>query len=475
MTHPKRFPVGRFSWAYALMLAFSGLGLDGLSQETDFSPFARFGLGTSQGVLNPALASMGGITSISSGSMAINPHQPAASAGILNPTFQGSVHLQHVQLTEGDRTAKTLVGSPGDFGLVVKRAATQKAFHLGLTPLTSGAFNVSRTIADPNLGNISEVYSGEGGLAKAYVGMSKGWRGRNWLAVTLTDSVFVNTWGLDIGGQLDHWFGDAIQQAVLDVEDVTFRDVRTDVSSRHRASGWCLGAEGYKMLNIKYSENKEFQGSWMLRYGGTWMPSRTLNTDYSRLVQSTVIVSGFVTGLDTSSFEENLLEGRLPQKWTLGGGLQYDGSSGGRVGLFIDHHRQNWSAAQNDLAHLMDGGAEWGDAQTTALGMMWTPPRKAGKPMRSTWRLGFNQSTLPTLLPDDTGELHALTETRISLGLNAPLTGSQSASQLHFGMDFGKRESTIETIHTEYNVRLHVGMTLTPSLKNLWLVPRLYD
>ena len=32
-------------------------------QETDFSPFARFGLGTAQGNLTPALASMAGITS----------------------------------------------------------------------------------------------------------------------------------------------------------------------------------------------------------------------------------------------------------------------------------------------------------------------------------------------------------------------------------------------------------------------------
>ena len=49
------------------------------------------------------------------------------------------------------------------------------------------------------------------------------------------------------------------QSAVLDIEDVTFRDVRTSISSRHRATGFILGAEGYKMLRVKYNDSKDFK------------------------------------------------------------------------------------------------------------------------------------------------------------------------------------------------------------------------
>ena len=142
-----------------------------------------------------------------------------------------------------------------------------------------------------------------------------------WTSAGSSDSVLVNTWGVDAGLQADHWFGDAIQSAVLDIEDVTFRDVRTSISSRHRATGFILGAEGYKMLRVKYNDSKDFQGSWMLKLGGTWSPGRTLNTDFSRLVQSTVVLNGVVAGLDTSSYEAAVLEGQVPQKWTLGGWL----------------------------------------------------------------------------------------------------------------------------------------------------------
>ena len=192
-----------------------------------------------------------------------------------------------------------------------------------------------------------------------------------------SDSVLVNMWGLDAGIQADHWFGDAIQSAVLDIEDVTFRDVRTSISSRHRATGFILGAEGYKMLRVKYNDSKDFQGSWMLKLGGTWSPARTLNTDFSRLVQSTVVFNGVVAGLDTSSYEAAILNGKVPQKWTLGGGLQWDGPTGGRLGVFVDHHSQSWSSSDGTLDHLMEGDAVWNDASSTSVGVMVTLEKKS--------------------------------------------------------------------------------------------------
>ena len=96
-------------------------------QETDFSPFARFGLGTAQGNLTPALASMAGITSVSTSGLIVNADQPAAAAALLNPTFQGSVHVQRMQLQQGGvPNANAITGGPGNFGLVVKQPRSLK-------------------------------------------------------------------------------------------------------------------------------------------------------------------------------------------------------------------------------------------------------------------------------------------------------------------------------------------------------------
>ena len=245
-----------------------GHGLHGWAQETDFSPFARFGLGTSQGNLAPSLASMGGITSISASNLAVNADQPAAAAGLANPTFQGSIHLQGMQLSEGDSTANALTGGPGNFGLVIKQPRSLSAFQLGLTPMTSKSFGVSRTLTDTTLGSIAESYNGSGGLARAYVGLAHGWRGRTWLNAG-ADSVLITSRGMDVGFQVDHWFGDAVQTSILDIQDLTFRDVRTVMSSRHRATGWVFGAEAFQVLRARYDEFKQFRGSWTVRAGAT--------------------------------------------------------------------------------------------------------------------------------------------------------------------------------------------------------------
>jgi len=466
----------RFCRAWAWLMFSLLAGGTGLAQETDFSPYARFGLGTAQGNLTPSLAAMGGITSVSASNLVVNADQPAAAAALLNPTFQGSIHVQRMQLEEGGKLpAHALTGGPGNFGLVVKQPRSLRALQLGLTPMTSKAFGVSRSFADSTLGDIEESYAGTGGMARAYLGLAHGWRGRTWQDAGGVDSVLITSRGLDLGFQLDHWFGDAIQTSTLDIQDVSYRDVRNVVSSRHRATGWVLGAEAYQVLRARYDEFKQFRGSWTLRLGGTWSPSRSLNTDFKRLVESTLIVNGVVDGQDTSAFEEAVLSGGVPQAWTVGGGIQWDGGRGNRFGLFFDHKQQAWGDANEDLAHLMDGDATWGDAMSTSLGVLWTPGRKPGKLNRPTYRAGFTQAILPVRLEADDMTAHPLEEWRVSVGMNAPLKGSRSASQLHFGMDVGQRTTDLTYTHRETNIRFHLGVTLTPFAKNLWLTPRLYD
>lgn len=466
----------RFCRAWVWLMSWLLAGGIGLAQETDFSPYARFGLGTAPGNLTPSLAAMGGITSVSASNLVVNADQPAAAAALLNPTFQGSVHVQRMQLEEGGKLpAHALTGGPGNFGLVVKQPRSLRALQLGLTPMTSKAFGVSRSFADSTLGDIEESYAGTGGMARAYLGLAHGWRGRTWQDAGGVDSVLITSRGLDLGFQLDHWFGDAIQTSTLDIQDVSYRDVRNVVSSRHRATGWVLGAEAYQVLRARYDEFKQFRGSWTLRLGGTWSPSRSLNTDFKRLVESTLIVNGVVDGQDTSAFEEAVLTGDVPQAWTVGGGIQWDGGRGNRFGLFVDHKQQAWGDANEDLAHLMDGNAAWGDAMSTSLGVLWTPGRKPGKLNRPTYRAGFTQAVLPVRLEADDMTAHPLEEWRVSVGMNAPLKGSRSASQLHFGMDVGQRTTDLTYTHRETNIRIHLGVTLTPFAKNLWLTPRLYD
>lgn len=445
-------------------------------QETDFSPYARFGLGTHQGILNPALAGMAGITTVTGNSSAINPDQPASAAGLTHPTFQASIHSETIGLMEGDRKARAYTGGPGQLGLVIKQPRSRSALTLGMTPLSSKAFAVQRVVEDSLLGTIAETYGGSGGMARGYLGLATGWRGKGWVKAGQVDSVLVSMRGLDAGLQVDHWFGDAVQTSRLDIADLTFRDVQSITSMRNRATGFVLGVEAFQVLKASYSGSQEFEGSWVLRGGATWSPERTLQTDWKRLVESTLILNSVATSLDTSSFSELTLEGIVPMAWSAGGGLQWDGPQGQRWALFVDHHAQAWSSANSSLPHLMSGSGVWGDAKRTALGLTWQRGRTPSRTIQPLWRSGFSWSTLPVVLDmDGDGEGEPLEEWRASVGLTLPLQGSRSASQFHIGMDFGQRHTHNPELHTESTLRLQLGVSLTPFVKNLWLTPRLYD
>ena len=168
----------RFAW---LMVLACCLGMPtAFGQETDFSPFARYGFGTWQHAMTPGLAAMGGTTTVTGSSSLINPDQPASVAAVANPTFQSSFFSQAVRLREGNAEAQATTGGLGNLGLIVKRPQRLSGFSLGLTPLTSKAFSVRRTTTDPLLGDVTEYYDGSGGMARAYSGLARGWRLKQW-------------------------------------------------------------------------------------------------------------------------------------------------------------------------------------------------------------------------------------------------------------------------------------------------------
>jgi hypothetical protein len=59
--------------------------------------------------------------------------------------------------------------------------------------------------------------------------------------------------------------------------------------------------------------------------------------------------------------------------------------------------------------------------------------------------------------------------------MSVPMRGSRSASRIHFGMDFGQRTMNDGIGLQEEIANVHIGFTLNPFYKNIWLTPRLYD
>ena len=447
-----------------------------LGQETETSPWSRFGLGLTMPTLSSPQLLMGGVSSPILDGFVINPDQPASAAGSVTTLFQSSLHGTNSNMTEGVSTDTVNSGSIGAISLVVKKPGGKTAFMMGLTPYSAKGYSVSRSFNDSlnnDLGNIRETYSGSGGTAKSYLGIARAFKGKKWMSAGNIDSVLVSNRALFLGAQVSFLFGEVISTGRLDFEDVTYLDNKTSTSMRHRSLGGLFGVQAYQLLWAKYDENRNFKGSATIFAGATYAPESLLLTDYEKSIETVQLLSSVETVIDTSSYINVLdAEGRIPSKFSAGGAIVFAQSDGSRLLISGDYMQEDWESISDSFdINILDGEATWAKASRTSLGVSITP-----NPDGASFKAGYALDKYPIAYKGS-----QLEGWRASAGITVPLEGSRSTSRLHFGVEMGHRGLSInngtvlEDNLEESLLKIQIGVTLAPFFKNLWLTPKLYD
>lgn len=461
------------------------------AQETEPSPWSRFGMGLTTPTLSSPQLMMGGVSSPILDGYSINPDQPASAAGCVTTLLQSSVHITRANMTEGDSTASITSGTPGAISLVVKKPGGKTAVMMGMMPYSGKGYNVSRTFNDTLIGSdIHEKYSGSGGLAKSYLGAAKSFKGKKWISAGEHDSVLVSNRSLFVGAQLSFLFGEAISTGRLDIEDVTYLDNRTSTSMRHRSLSTLLGVQAFQLLYANYDDQRNFQGSATLYAGATYSPSSTLYTDYEKTVETVQLLSSVETVIDTASYISLLdAEGRIPSKMSGGGSIVFEKANGRRIQISADYMQEDWSSVSDSLhwssetdsyeISLLGGDATWAKASRTSVGIAFKPNSSGSSNnilSRTTYKAGFALDAYPISYRGA-----QLSGWRASAGITMPLEGSRSTSRFHFGVEMGQRglgidNGTVLDVTLEESLfSIQFGVTLSPFFKNLWLTPKLYD
>ena len=447
-----------------------------LGQETETSPWSRFGMGLSIPTLSSPQLMMGGVSAPILDGHVINPDQPASAAGSVTTLLQTSLHGTNVNMTEGDSTATVNSGSLGSISLVVKKPGGKTAYMMGITPYSAKGYSVSRSFNDSlnnNIGNIVETYSGAGGTAKSYLGISHGFKGKKWIPAGKLDSVLVSSRALFLGAQVSMLFGEVTSTGRLDIEEVTYLDNRTRTSMRHRSLGGLFGAQALQLLWAKYDEKRNFKGSATLYVGATYSPGSLLYTDYEKSVENVQLLSSIETVIDTASYINTLdAEGRIPAKFSAGGALVYENANGSRFLISGEYMQEDWGSISDSFEiDILDGDASWAKASRTSLGVTVIPGSGG-----ASYKAGFALDAYPVAYNGS-----QLSGWRASAGMTIPLEGSRSTSRLHFGVEMGHRGldsengTVLEGTLEESLLKIQIGVTLAPFFKNLWLTPKLYD
>src|ERR1700744_3164510 len=166
-----------------ILLAVSAIGVKAQSTATTSSPYSRYGLGDIDPSIMPQQRGMGNIsTAINkiNNYNTINVQNPASYGAINYTTFDIGIYSNIITLNQTGQAST----SNGNFRLshvnfaipVTKRSA----LSFGLMPYSEVGYNYK--ISKPNLGSgspadtnaVNYIYSGDGGLSKAYIGYGFG-------------------------------------------------------------------------------------------------------------------------------------------------------------------------------------------------------------------------------------------------------------------------------------------------------------
>jgi hypothetical protein len=448
---------------------------DAAAQQSEFSPYSRFGFGLVNQVNTPVATGLAGMQTGLANSYQFSPGNPASATFLTQTTLQGSGVISNLTMRQGEgNEANATYGAAGPMGIVVKRKNGKNALILGASSYSNSGYAITRTNDIEGIGVVEESYNGEGGLSNANVGWAHVFRSTTFVSAGESDSIRVSKRSLHLGVQTQYLFGQVSRASTLDIVDPTFLDHRARVTAQHRSISTDIGAILDQLLFARYNGNREFRNSMALRLGGVFTPESGLSSDITRLDETTQTLGGIPINLDTTYFKSDpAFPGRMPRSINGAISLHYDRADGMRWAAGFEYSSTAWSNVAEDMSpELLSDGVRWLDEEAIRFGFQFNLGNAEQRHPtwgKASYRFGLASGNQPFEV-DGVPISYKLA----SAGATIPLVGSRSLSRIHFGMEFGTRSGPTDGVD-ESIYRINLGVSLMPFFKNQWLVPRLYD
>ena len=449
--------------------------LNAFSQQSEFSPYSRFGFGLINQMNTPVATGLAGMETAMANAYQFNPGNPASATFLTQTTLQGSGMMSNLSMRQGeDNEASASFGSAGPMGIVVKRKNGKNALILGASSYSNSGYAITRNNDIEGIGVVQERYNGEGGLSNANLGWARVFRSSRMVAAGDSDSIRVSNRSLHMGIQTQYLFGQVRRSSTMDIIDPTFLDHRANFTAQHRSISTDIGLILDQLIRVRYNKNRDFENSLALRIGGVFTPEAKLNSDITRLDETTQTLGGIAVNLDTTAYSSlTAFAGRMPRSSNAGMSLHYDRADGMRWSAGIEYSTTAWSEVADQMSEeLLSDGVKWDNAEALRLGFQFNLGRSEQRHPtwgKASYRFGLATGNQPFSIDEA-----PIAYQTASAGATIPLVGSRSLSRIHFGMEFGTR-STENSNYEERIYRFNLGVSLMPFFKNNWLVPRLYD
>jgi len=324
------------------IVCFASVGVN--AQDGTVSPYSFFGLGDFRRTTTVENQMMGGI-GIYADSIHVNLQNPAAYGKLRLTVYSGGISHQRLTLESTSAEENNQVSSL-DYLALGFNVGKGLGVGFGIQPFTSVGYNIlSESVADNEDGttsNITNQFSGEGGLNRVYLSLG-----------------YEITKNLSVGATANFNFGTINNLRTQIIEDVQFGAI-DDRTSRINGLDFNFALNYTPKINDKY----------------TLFTSARINTQANLVSRNTQELGSFVTatGQNIEIIDVNLearglkdTELKIPTTTTLGLGFGEDK----KWFLGAEYSFQGLSSFTNDFIEI--DNLEYQDASTIAFGGYFIP------------------------------------------------------------------------------------------------------
>lgn len=418
------------------LLAVCVLEARSQSTATTSSPYSRYGFGD---YIQPTLPQNIGMGGISTATSSLTSY---STINVLNPAAYSKIHLTVIDaglytnsLTlRNDTSAKQRNGNTRLSHIAFAFPVSQSsAISFGLLPYSELGYKYK--ISRPNLGSglpvdtntVNYIYSGDGGLSKAYVGYG-----------------FSIGKHLSLGANASYIFGSLKEDQSTEIPNaVGFLNSRTEQNNKVGGFNFDYGAQ----YSIDFSTSKHLVLGYSASIGNK------INVQNSYIVSQYYISNGSEGVATDSLVNNNNPKAKLQLPAINHFGIVFQKDLSFLVG--VDYSIGKWS----DLS-IAGTNAGLQDSKMLNVGGQWTPNVNALNNYLALidYRLGFIYEDTYLNLNNTSIKRQAVT-----FGLGIPLPHDRASSafyKVNFSAEIGKRGTVDNGLIKENYVNFHIALTL---------------
>jgi hypothetical protein len=409
------------------------------AQNTSSSPYSQFGLGDLKNSLLPQNKAIGGLSN------GFRKPGPYSNINLANPASYSAIQLTTFDIgatTDLRQLSKTGV-SENSFNAILSHitigvpVSPKSALSFGILPFSQTGYQYknSGTVGGSK---VDYIYSGDGGLSKAYLGYGFG-LGKN----------------LNIGFNAAYIFGNIKQNRSTEFpEDLGALNSRTTESDNISGLSFDYG--------IQYEGNLSKTTKLVIGYSGNngnHLKARNMTVttrylkDFAQGNESPALDSTFFSEGDSRKLD-------LPVSHSLG--FAFQKTDYWMVGADVSYAK--WSAFRSGAAN-----PGLNDTYGVAVGGQFTPdPTAVSNYFKLVeYRLGFKYDKTYVKINDNDINQYGLT-----LGLGLPLQSSRTTFyRVNFAAEIGQRGTLENSLIRERYVNLTLGFTMN----DRWFIKPKFD